>query len=54
MTSGGGVEVSQLCPSMLNLSTCGSGSYAGVELYQYCGTITLQLMLEWVVVMMLL
>ena len=41
MTSGGGVEVSQLCPSMLNLSTCGSGSYAGVELYQYCGTITL-------------
>ncbi|HIF13919.1 MAG TPA: T9SS type B sorting domain-containing protein [Bacteroidetes bacterium] len=41
MTSLGGIEVSQLCPSMLPTSTCSNGSNAGVELYIYCDTITL-------------
>lgn len=47
---GAGIEVSPLCPSQLNLSSCSSGSLPGVEQYLYKGNYTFtQPCREWTV-----
>ena len=35
----GPIDVSQLCPPQIPNSTCGNGTFTGVELYTYCDTI---------------
>jgi gliding motility-associated-like protein len=37
----GGTEISQLCPSQLNNSTCNGGTLPGMWVFHYTGTVTL-------------
>jgi hypothetical protein len=42
LQQGGGVEVSQLCPSQLGNSRCNGGTLPGIQQYTYSGVVTLQ------------
>ncbi|MBK7181529.1 MAG: gliding motility-associated C-terminal domain-containing protein [Bacteroidetes bacterium] len=41
VTNPGGTEISQLCPSQLNNSTCNGGTLPGMWVFNYTGTVTL-------------
>lgn len=40
-TNPGGTEISQLCPTQLNNSTCNGGTLPGMWVFHYTGTVTL-------------
>lgn len=40
-TNPGGTEISQLCPTMINNSTCNGGTLPGMWVFHYTGTVTL-------------
>ena len=41
VTNPGGTEISQLCPSQINNSTCSGGTLPGMWVFNYTGTVTL-------------
>lgn len=41
VTNPGGTEISQLCPSQINNSTCNGGSLPGMWVFSFTGTVTL-------------
>ncbi|MBL7883713.1 MAG: gliding motility-associated C-terminal domain-containing protein [Bacteroidia bacterium] len=41
VTNPGGTEISQLCPSQINNSTCNGGSLPGMWVFNFVGTVTL-------------
>lgn len=41
MTNPGGTEISQLCPSQINNSTCNAGTLPGMRVFHFTGPVTL-------------
>ncbi|MGZ4033693.1 MAG: hypothetical protein ACXVP4_02415, partial [Bacteroidia bacterium] len=41
VTNPGGTEISQLCPSMIGMSTCSGGTLPGMWVFHFTGTVTL-------------